>query len=46
MAHAWLGRLFETQGKMEEAAKELETALKLDPKNKLAQETLKRLKKG
>jgi tetratricopeptide (TPR) repeat protein len=45
-AHAWLGRLFETQGKMEEAAKELETALKLDPKNKLAQETLKRLKKG
>lgn len=44
--HAWLGRLFETQGKMEEAAKELETALRLDPKNKLAQETLKRLKKG
>lgn len=45
-AHAWLGRLFETQVKMEEAAKELETALRLDPKNKLAQETLKRLKKG
>jgi len=45
-AHAWLGRLFETQGKMEEAAKELETALRLEPKNKLAQETLKRLKKG
>ena len=44
--HAWLGRLFETQGKMEEAAKEIETALKIEPKNKLAQETLKRLKKG
>ena len=45
-AHAWLGRLFEDQNKMEEAAKEFESALNLDPKNKMAQEALKRLKKG
>jgi tetratricopeptide (TPR) repeat protein len=45
-AHAWLGRLFEDQSHMEDAVKELEGALKLDPKNKMAQEALKRLKKG
>jgi len=45
-AHAWLGRLFEEQNKMEEAEKEFEDARKLDPKNKMAQEALKRLKKG
>jgi tetratricopeptide (TPR) repeat protein len=45
-AHAWLGRLFEEQNKMEEAEQEFEAARKLDPKNKLAQEGLKRLKKG
>jgi tetratricopeptide (TPR) repeat protein len=45
-AHVWLGRLFEEQNKMEDAAKEFERALKLDPKNKMAQEALKRLKKG
>jgi tetratricopeptide (TPR) repeat protein len=45
-AHAWLGRLFEDQNKMEEAVKEFESALKLDPKNKMAHEVLKRLKKG
>ena len=45
-AHAWLGRLFEDQNKMEEGAQEFESALKLDPKNKMAQEALKRLKKG
>jgi hypothetical protein len=31
---------------MEEAMKEFENALKLDPKNKMAQEALKRLKKS
>jgi hypothetical protein len=31
---------------MEEAAMEFEIALNLDPKNKMAQEALKRLKKG
>jgi len=45
-AHVWLGRLFEEQNKMEDAAREFERALKLDPKNKMAQEELKRLKKG
>ncbi len=43
-AHAWLGRLFEDQRRMEDAAKEFRSALKLDPKNKMAQEALKRLK--
>jgi len=45
-AHAWLGRLFDDQNKMEEAVKEFESALKLDPKNKMAHEALKRLKKS
>jgi tetratricopeptide (TPR) repeat protein len=45
-AHAWLGRLFEDQSRMEDAAKEFEMAQKLDPKNKMALEALKRLKKG
>jgi len=44
-AHAWLGRLLENQNKPDDAAKEYETALKLEPKNKMAQEALKRLKK-
>jgi tetratricopeptide (TPR) repeat protein len=44
-AHMWLGRLFEDQNRMEDAAKEFEKALKLDPKNKTTQEALKRLKK-
>ena len=43
-AHAWLGRLFEDQRRMEDAAKEFRSALKLDAKNKMAQEALKRLK--
>jgi tetratricopeptide (TPR) repeat protein len=45
-AHAWLGRLFEEQNKLEEAVKEFETARKLDPKNKMAQEALRRLRKS
>ena len=44
--HAWVGRLFEEQNKMEDAANEFESALKLDPKNKMAQEALKKLKKN
>jgi len=44
-AHVWLGRLLENQNKPDDAAKEYETALKLEPKNKMAQEALKRLKK-
>jgi tetratricopeptide (TPR) repeat protein len=43
--HVWLARLFEDQKRMDDAAKEIEGALKLDPKNKMAQEALKRLNK-
>jgi tetratricopeptide (TPR) repeat protein len=46
VTHVWLGRLFEEQGRAEDAEKELEAALRLDPKNKMAQEALKKLKKG
>ena len=46
MAHAWLGRLLEEQNKKAAAQEEFESALKSDPKNKMAQEALKRLKKG
>jgi len=44
--HAWLGRLFEEQNRMDEAEKEFENARTLDPRNKMAQEALKRLKKN
>jgi tetratricopeptide (TPR) repeat protein len=46
IAHVWLGRLFEEQNKMQDATQELERAVKMDPKNKMAQEALKRLKKS
>src|SRR5260370_5797473 len=45
-AHLWLGRLLEQQSRMEDAKQELERALTLDPRNKAAQEALKRLKKS
>jgi tetratricopeptide (TPR) repeat protein len=44
-AHAWLGRLYESKNDIENARKEFENALQLDPKNKMAQEGLKRIKK-
>jgi tetratricopeptide (TPR) repeat protein len=44
-AHAWLGQFLENENKLEDAAREYETALKLDSRNKMAQEALKRLKK-
>jgi len=46
MTHVWLGRLFENRGRAQDAEKEFETALRLDPKNKMAQEALKKLKKS
>jgi tetratricopeptide (TPR) repeat protein len=46
MTHVWLGRLFENQGRTLDAEKEFETALRLDPKNKMAQEALKKLRKS
>jgi tetratricopeptide (TPR) repeat protein len=44
-AHAWLGQLYENENRLEDAAREYEAALKLDPKNKMAQDALKRLKR-
>ncbi len=44
--HAWLGRLYESQNNMAEAREEFESALRLDPRNKIAQEELKKLKKN
>jgi len=44
-AHAWLGRLYETQNDSAKAKEEFESALRLDPKNKMAQEELKKIKK-
>ncbi len=45
-AHVWLGRLYESQDRAEDARKEFENAFRLDPKNKLAQEALKKIKKS
>ena len=44
-AHAWLGQLYENENRLEDAVKEYEIALKLDPKNRMAQEGSKRLKR-
>lgn len=44
-AHVWLGRLFEDQSKQEAASREYEAALKIDPKNKQAQDGWKRITK-
>jgi tetratricopeptide (TPR) repeat protein len=45
-AHVWLGRLLESQNRAADAETEFETALRLDPKNKMAQEALKKIKKN
>ncbi len=44
--HAWLGRLYVSQKRIPDAIREFESALKLDPKNKMAQEWLKKVRKG
>ncbi len=44
-AHAWLGRLYESGGDLARAKEEFENALRLDPRNKIAQEELKKFKK-
>jgi tetratricopeptide (TPR) repeat protein len=46
VTHDWLGRLFENKHDREAAVREYETSRKLDPKNKTAQEALKRLGKN
>jgi tetratricopeptide (TPR) repeat protein len=45
-AHEWLGRLYENQGEKESAEKEYEAALQLEPKDKSARDSLKRLRKN
>jgi tetratricopeptide (TPR) repeat protein len=45
-AHYWLGRWFENSGNIAGARGEYEVAVKEDPKNRNAQEALKRVKKG
>lgn len=45
-AHDWLGALYEHQHKAQAAVEEYETALKLDPRNHVAREALKKLKKN
>ena len=46
VAHEWLGRLFENENKREAALRGIRNQLQLDPKNKNAQEALKRLRKS
>jgi len=46
VAHEWLGRLYESRGEKEAAAKEYQAALQLDPKDKSARESLKRAEKN
>ena len=46
LAHDWLGRLFENQNDRDAAAREYATSLHADPKDKTAQEALRRLGKA
>jgi tetratricopeptide (TPR) repeat protein len=46
VAHEWLGRLHENKGEKESAVKEYQVALQLEPKNKSARESLKRVEKN
>jgi len=46
LAHDWLGRLFENQNDRDAAAREYFTSLHADPKDKTAQEALRRLGKA
>jgi tetratricopeptide (TPR) repeat protein len=45
IAHEWLGRLYEDKGQKDLAIGEYEAALQLEPKNKTARDSLKRLRK-
>jgi tetratricopeptide (TPR) repeat protein len=45
-AHEWLGRLYEGRGEKELAAKEYQAAVQLEPKDKSARESLKRVEKN
>ena len=45
MAHYWLGRIEENQDKTASAKREYQEALNLEPKNRFANEALKRLRR-
>jgi hypothetical protein len=45
MAHYWFGRLAERRNARDAAIREYQAALKLEPKNRYANEALKRVKK-
>jgi tetratricopeptide (TPR) repeat protein len=40
-AHEWLGKLYEYQGKLDQASAEYQAAVNLDPRNKTLREELK-----
>jgi tetratricopeptide (TPR) repeat protein len=44
-AHEWLGKLYEAQGKRDEAAAEYEMTISLDPRNQEARKALDRIRK-
>jgi tetratricopeptide (TPR) repeat protein len=44
--HTWLGRLYENEGKLDEAEREFKMAVRMDPKYKPAQEALSKLRKN
>jgi tetratricopeptide (TPR) repeat protein len=46
VAHVWLGRLYENENKLDAAAGEYQSALKLNPNDQSAQERLKRVRKS
>lgn len=43
ITHRWLGRLLEEKGEIQSARQEYENALKLDPKDKVSKDSVKRL---
>lgn len=45
-AHEWLGKLYESRGDKEAAAKEYQAAVQLDSKDKNARDSLRRLRKN
>lgn len=46
VAHTWLGRLYEAKGNKGAAAREYQVALQLEPKNKVARDSLQRVEKN
>lgn len=46
VAHTWLGRLYEEKGDKGLAVREYQTAVQLEPKNKVARDSLQRVEKN